>query len=813
MDNPRMSPRIRFSLVRCLFACLSLNTLRVVADQAGPTSTPPAPAATFPDARPALASALKGMEPMLARTEFQAYRGWLKFLRFEAETAVERTGSASELANNKVARLAEWISKIQVDPELLGKLRGVQEWAYESPVDGSGQPFKIVLPSDYDPNRSFALSVYMHGYSGNHIEHSTGFSSRPGIFDLAVLGRSRGGGYRALSEADVLHVIDYVEAHWPIDADRIHLNGGSMGGGGTFRLGARYPHRWASGRPTCGFASYLPMGNLLTFPIYATHSDDDPTVSILHTRGPLQLLREKGGQAILDETTGLGHAAWDYAAGNERGGAWELEQRRPSSKTIRRIDYTALDGLAMRGWWGEIVEWGPAPKPARFILTVGDRNTVFVEAINVARLRLRLSESPLDRNQPLRIVLNGTVPVVVPSPLPDVLVLRVDAAPVTVEDRPEQLPWRLHTPGSTALLYGGEPLLIVYGTQGSEAMRSAMKAGAEAASKSPNPSWLDDSGEKGGDGVPHSQNLYGRLLTKADRDVTEEDIARCHLVLIGTAEQNALVSRIASKLPVTLAGQRVSFSDGESFAAEGGAMGLVHYNPLAPSRLIFWVASEAPEAYGPNAYVPLLSAGSFFVANAFGADWWLTSATEPRVVACRTLDSRWKWTNTRAATSLVSSDSMTHRQFATAVANSVRTAAAAEFAIIQPYGDGEKPAITPGVTRVGDIAPMFFCTPIGRMTITGRELKQMDAAFQKTPGLFLVPSLSAETLMDEGEYRVALPVDVLWAFSRVTHFAPRKYELLETGVGEAVEKYFPSVGGASGVAASGSGKATASPQP
>jgi hypothetical protein len=50
----------------------------------------------------------------------------------------------------------------------------------------------------------------MHGYSGNHIEHSDGMASHPGSFEVAVLGRSRGGGYRALSEADVLQVVDYV---------------------------------------------------------------------------------------------------------------------------------------------------------------------------------------------------------------------------------------------------------------------------------------------------------------------------------------------------------------------------------------------------------------------------------------------------------------------------------------------------------------------------------------------------------------------------------------------------------------------------
>ncbi len=163
-------------------------------------------------------------------------------------------------------------------------------------------------------------------------------------------------------------MVDYAVAHWSIDPDRISLNGGSMGGGGTYRLGSRYPQRWSSGRTTCGYASYVPMGNLLTLPIYATHSADDPTVSVLHDVGPLSRLRDLGGRVIFDETNGYGHAVWDYKEGNARGLAWERFQVRPDSRSVRRIDYTALDGGAVRGWWAEVAEWGPSPRPARFVL-------------------------------------------------------------------------------------------------------------------------------------------------------------------------------------------------------------------------------------------------------------------------------------------------------------------------------------------------------------------------------------------------------------------------------------------------------------
>ena len=72
---------------------------------------------------------------------------------------------------------------------------------------------------------------------------------------------------------------------------------------------------------------------------------------------------------------------------------------------------------------------------------------------------------------------------------------------------------------------------------------------------------------------------------KADVDVTDGDIARCHLVLIGTAVQNTVVARIADSLPVRFDGAAATCSDGEVLRADGPLMlGLVHYNPLSPRR-------------------------------------------------------------------------------------------------------------------------------------------------------------------------------------------------------------------------------------
>ena len=106
-----------------------------------------------------LADASSRTEAALDRADLAAYRGWLKYLRLDAQSAAGGDAAA------KARRLDDWERRIAADPQVLANLRGVQEWAYESPADDSGQPFRIDIPTDYDPAHPAPLTVYMHGYS------------------------------------------------------------------------------------------------------------------------------------------------------------------------------------------------------------------------------------------------------------------------------------------------------------------------------------------------------------------------------------------------------------------------------------------------------------------------------------------------------------------------------------------------------------------------------------------------------------------------------------------------------------------------
>jgi hypothetical protein len=109
-------------------------------------------------------------------------------------------------------------------------------------------------------------------------------------------------------------------------------------------------------------------------------------------------------------------------------------------------------------------------------------------------------------------------------------------------------------------------------------------------------------------------------------------------VLIGTAAQNSVVARLADRLPASHRDGSIEWSDGASLSAADHALGLVHYNPDAPDRLIFWVASDEPAAYAESSLAPALLA-----AGPTGVDAVVVRVSEPALVASRSFDSRWQW--------------------------------------------------------------------------------------------------------------------------------------------------------------------------
>lgn len=732
---------------------------------------------------------------ILENPELEAYHGWIHYLSHETKMAVERHGAGSEEALLQSDRLVEWTIRILNQPNLIHNLRGVHEWAYQSPVDGSGQPFKIMIPTDYDPKRPAAINLYMHGYAGNHLEHSTGITDAPGQFEIAVLGRARGGWYQGLSEADVLHVLEYVQKTWVTDPSRVHICGGSMGGGATFRLAARHPHLFASGRPTCGFAEDKPLANLIDFPLYATHSKDDPVVPALHSIGPINWIISNGGRAILDLTNGLGHAAWDYAEGNTRGTEWALRQIRPDPREVAHIDYTATDGNATSSWWASIAEWGNLEGSARFVLNAGTDGTLHAHLSNIQSLRINLTQSPYHQKKLSRFSVNGGLPVSVPSTLAgDIihLTLKDDGNWVAENQAPAPEIARTRAPGSAWLLYNGEPLMIVRGTSDKPPMVDAMLQAAEAAARSPHPTWRwsFDPNDAGAEGVPHTHLLYGNLPVKADTEITDEDISSHHLVLIGNAAQNTLVARLALDLPVKIVEGSIRCSDGWQTPAKGRAFAVTFPNPRAPHYLIHWYAAGEPKGYAPDPISHKVIAGTYF-----GADFAVAEIDKPALVATRRMDSQWKWmAPDERLDPALPKRIRTHGDIRQMISQAMILETNSDYAIVHSEIDSSLEALVPGIATRSTVTAPLVNQHFAVMELPATDLIAVANLLATTKGwkasASVYPRVLEATMDKDRLYRVAITTEAVWPFNSVGKVMPLSYKQCEGTLPEAIVKHW-----------------------
>ena len=125
---------------------------------------------------------------------------------------------------------------------------------YRSSVDGSVQPFRLTVPDEYDGVRPLPLDVVEHGrgVTKYEVEFISAFRARgadrphlPGTIQVELFGRGNNT-YHWPGEADIFEAIGAVEKSYQVDPDRLSLRGFSMGGAGVWHTALHYPDLWAS---------------------------------------------------------------------------------------------------------------------------------------------------------------------------------------------------------------------------------------------------------------------------------------------------------------------------------------------------------------------------------------------------------------------------------------------------------------------------------------------------------------------------------------------------------------------------------------
>jgi len=132
---------------------------------------------------------------------------------------------------------------------------------FRSGIDGSPQPYGVVIPKDHDFSQPAPLYVWLHGRGDKQTDlhfiyerlSKPGQITPPGAIVVHAFGRQCVG-YKHAGEVDVIEAAMHAEQQYKTDPTRRVLIGFSMGGAGAWHVGAHYADHFRVVAPGAGFA-------------------------------------------------------------------------------------------------------------------------------------------------------------------------------------------------------------------------------------------------------------------------------------------------------------------------------------------------------------------------------------------------------------------------------------------------------------------------------------------------------------------------------------------------------------------------------
>ena len=223
----------------------------------------------------------------------------------------------------------------------------IQKLTYDFKEAGLEMEYALYVPTSYDRSSPSPLIVALHGLGSNsaQIIRYAGFTDlaeEHGYIVVAPMGynsrgwygsrgtgqapsRRRGRGGAAaqsdpenlgeLSEKDVMNVLELIQESYEIDEDRIYLLGHSMGGGGTWHIGTKFPTIWAGLAPIAPaiYSSADALEKITHIAVIVVQGDNDNLVPVEGARRWVAKMKELGMVYEYLEIAGGDHVtvAWD----------------------------------------------------------------------------------------------------------------------------------------------------------------------------------------------------------------------------------------------------------------------------------------------------------------------------------------------------------------------------------------------------------------------------------------------------------------------------------------------------------------------
>jgi len=204
-------------------------------------------------------------------------------------------------------------------------------------VNGTEYRYVVSVPGDWTAAKTWPIVLFLHGSEERGDDGVA--QSKAGLANAV---RNHAGHFPAIvvmpqcrlkvsweapaMEAQIMAALDASAKEFNGDPQRTYLTGFSMGGYGTWLIGARHPTRFAALVVVCGGIQwpaphkirreepYMAVADKVAgIPVWIFHGSADRNVSVTESREMAKLLRGREGEVRYTEYKGVGHESWDRA--------------------------------------------------------------------------------------------------------------------------------------------------------------------------------------------------------------------------------------------------------------------------------------------------------------------------------------------------------------------------------------------------------------------------------------------------------------------------------------------------------------------
>ncbi len=548
-------------------------------------------------------SQLKPANPDLLADAEVFHKGAVWALRYDQSLAPKDV----ELLNKSLARGLQRAEAIATNVTPWRTKKGSLLRGYVSAVDGSTQPYGVIVPQGYDGTRPMRLDVVLHGSSKPVGMSELRFGARfdqgddngtpaPEVnyIELHPLGRVENC-YRWAGETDVFEAIEAVCRNYNIDRDRIVLRGMSMGASGTWHLGLKHPDRFVALGPYCGYVdthrfsetpipSFIKVGPLPEHQELGLHMLD--SVDYAANAGVVPAIAAIGDQDIFFQA----HVIMGEAFAKEglqmvnliSPGTGHVIDPVTHAEQMRRIGESAAKGL------------DHAPRKLRFVTwTLKYNRCHWVELLGLKQhyARAEFNASVTDDGSIEITKIKNITKFAIHPPI-----LQTDGAKLRIAGNELALP-KSDTALVFALQDGQWQSLGSQVSVGLSGKRPGLQGPIDDAFSAPfvcvrgtgkpwNPeiqAWAAANLRRFE--YEWARYMRGDLPVKNDNEITASDLTDKHLILFGDPGSNSWIAKALPSLPLKWTPESLSIGEGV-FSSADHAPALISASPLNKDRYI-----------------------------------------------------------------------------------------------------------------------------------------------------------------------------------------------------------------------------------